>query len=31
MLQGVRDREAQRREQQAQRNQLKYDPVEKDW
>jgi Ca-activated chloride channel family protein len=31
MLQGVRDREAQRRADQAQHNRLQYDPVEKDW
>ncbi|HEY5623401.1 MAG TPA: hypothetical protein VIV14_06540, partial [Gammaproteobacteria bacterium] len=31
LLQGVRDREAQRRAQQAERERLRYDPVEKDW
>jgi len=31
LLQGVRDREAQRRAQEAEKQRLHYDPVEKDW
>ncbi len=31
MLQGVRDREAQRRAEQAEQDRMQYDPVEKDW
>jgi Ca-activated chloride channel family protein len=31
LLQGVRDREAQRREQRAQQQRQRYEPVEKDW
>jgi Ca-activated chloride channel family protein len=31
LLQGVRDREAQRRAEQAEQDSLQYDPVEKDW
>ena len=31
LLQGVRDREAQRREQRAKQQQLRYEPVDKDW